>query len=215
MAPRSLAPDRPRVFGVGLNKTGTSSLHRALLELGFHSLHWGGPEVRRTVEASLAAGEPLLQRLDPIYDAFSDIEPLYRNVALLDEQYPGSRFILTVRAVDDWIDSRRRHVERNQARKAAGDYDGHFLEVDEPAWRADWDQHVATVRGPLRRPGRPAGGRPHRGAVVGVAVPVPPGAGARRRLPVGEPRLTGRRGATCGRRTRAPGAGTPTSRGAA
>jgi hypothetical protein len=146
MAPRSLAPDRPRVFGVGLNKTGTSSLHRALLELGFHSLHWGGPEVRRTVEASLAAGEPLLQGLDPIYDAFSDIEPLYRNVALLDEQYPGSRFILTVRAVDDWIDSRRRHVERNQARKAAGDYHGNFLEVDEPAWRADWDQHVATVR---------------------------------------------------------------------
>ena len=142
----SLDPARPRIFGVGLNKTATTSLHRALEVLGFRSLHWGGPEVRRTVEASLAAGEPLLARLDPAYDAFSDVEPLYRNVALLDEQYPGSRFVLTVRPVDEWLDSRRRHVERNQAAKAAGTYTGTFLEVDEAAWRDDWDQHVATVR---------------------------------------------------------------------
>ena len=54
--------------------------------------------------------------------------------------------MLTVRPVEAWIDSRRRHVERNQARKAAGTYDGNFLTVDEPAWRADWDRHLAAVR---------------------------------------------------------------------
>jgi hypothetical protein len=139
-------PRRPRIFGVGLNKTATTTLHRALELLGFRSLHWGGPPVRRTVEASLAAGEPLLAGLDPAYDAYSDVEPLYRNVPLLDEQYPGSRFVLTVRPVDEWLDSRRRHVERNQALAAEGRYDGTFLEVDEAGWRADWDQHVAAVR---------------------------------------------------------------------
>lgn len=143
------APDplRPRIFGVGLNKTATTSLHHALELLGFRSLHWGGPPVRHTVEASLAAGEPLLARLDPAYDAFSDVEPLYRNVALLDEQYPGSRFVLTVRPVEEWLDSRRRHVERNQALAAEGRYEGTFLVVDEAGWRADWHQHLATVRG--------------------------------------------------------------------
>ena len=38
---------------------------------------------------------------------------------MLDRQYPGSKFILTVRDLDDWLDSRRRHVETNIERHAA------------------------------------------------------------------------------------------------
>lgn len=139
-------PNRPRIFGIGLNKTGTSSLDAALRILGYESLHWGGPPVRRLVEEALEAGEPLLSRLDPRYDAFSDIEPLYRNFALLDEQYPGSKFILTVRPLEAWIESRKRHVENNVRRKELGLYTGTFLVVDEEAWRADWEQHLAAVR---------------------------------------------------------------------
>lgn len=139
-------PGRPRVFGIGLNKTATSSLHESLTMLGFNSLHWGGPPIRRLVEASLAAGEQLLSRLDPSIDAFSDIEALSTNYELLDAQYPGSVFVLTVRPLDDWIDSRRRHVERNVERKRRGEYDGEFLVVDEPAWRSQWQTHVDGVR---------------------------------------------------------------------
>jgi hypothetical protein len=133
------------VFGIGLNKTGTSSLHRALTLLGWHSLHWGGPPVRRLVETALAEGRPLLEGLDPGYDAFSDIEPVYRNFDVADAQYPGSRFVLTVRPIGEWVDSRRRHVLRNRQRKEAGEYHGAFLEVDEDGWRADWHQHVERV----------------------------------------------------------------------
>jgi hypothetical protein len=139
-------PGRPRVFGIGLNKTGTSSLHEALTILGYRSLHWGGPPTRRLVERALAEGRPLLTHLDPDLEAFSDIEPLYRNFALVDQQYPGSRFVLTLRPMDEWLESRRRHVERNQVRKAAGEYDGVFLEVDLDGWAADWEQHVTSVR---------------------------------------------------------------------
>ena len=32
---------RAKVFGIGLNKTGTISLHHALEQLGYRSLHWG------------------------------------------------------------------------------------------------------------------------------------------------------------------------------
>jgi hypothetical protein len=143
---RSTDPARPRVFGIGLNKTGTSSLHTALTILGLESLHWGGPPIRRKVEAALAAGDPLLSGLDPTYDAFSDILALSTNFALLDAQYPASRFVLTVRPVDEWVDSRRRHVENNVRRKAAGEYTGTFLEVDEEAWRVEWHDHVRAVR---------------------------------------------------------------------
>jgi hypothetical protein len=64
----------------------------------------------------------------------------------VDAQYPGSRFVLTVRPVDDWIESRRQHVESNVRRKAAGEYHGRFLTVDEAAWRAEWDEHTERVR---------------------------------------------------------------------
>jgi hypothetical protein len=143
---REARPDRRRVFCLGLNKTGTSSFHEAMTILGFESLHWGGPSTRRKVEAALESGRPLLSDLDGRYDAFSDIEPLYRNFRLVDEQYPGSRFVLTVRPVDAWLDSRRRHVERNIRRKAAGEYGGTFLEVDEAGWRREWDDHLNGVR---------------------------------------------------------------------
>jgi hypothetical protein len=139
-------PDRPRLFGIGLNKTGTSSFHEAATILGFDSLHWGGPPVRDKVQAALDAGAPLLTNLEPHYDAFSDILLLSRNFARLDAQYPGSSFVLTVRPVDAWIDSRRRHVENNIRLHAAGEYDGTFLVVDESGWREEWATHTAAVR---------------------------------------------------------------------
>ena len=71
---------------------------------------------------------------------------LGRNFVRLDEQYPGSRFVLTVRPVDAWIDSRRRHVENNIRLHAAGEYDGSFLVIDEAAWRDEWAAHTAAVR---------------------------------------------------------------------
>ena len=139
-------PGRPRVFCIGLNKTGTTSFHDAMTTLGLRSFHWGGPPIRRLVEAALDEGRPLLEDLDPSIDCFSDIEALTLNFDLLDAQYPGSRFVLTVRPLEDWLDSRRRHVATNVERKAAGDYNGNFLEVDEPAWRELWNTHVDRAR---------------------------------------------------------------------
>lgn len=139
-------PGRPRVFCIGLNKTATTSFHEAMTLLGYRSLHWGGPPIRKLVEAALEQGRPLLEDLDPAIDAFSDIEALSLNFDVLDRQYPGSRFVLTVRPLDDWLDSRRRHVETNQRRKALGEYDGTFLDVDEAGWRALWTNHVDRAR---------------------------------------------------------------------
>jgi hypothetical protein len=141
-----LGPDRPRVFCIGLNKTGTSSFHAAMEILGLTSLHWGGPATNVAVRTALDEGRPLLSGLDPAFDAFSDIGMLSTRFDQLDEQYPGSRFVLTVRPVDEWIDSRRRHVERNIARRAAGEYDGDFLVVNEDLWRKQWERQLRRAR---------------------------------------------------------------------
>lgn len=150
---------RPRVFCIGLNKTGTSSFHAAMEILGLRSLHgggsdWGGDKVDQAVRDAAGKGRPLLSGIDPVFDAFSDIRALARRFDLLDDQYSGSWFILTVRPVDDWIDSRRRHVERNIARWKAGKYHGTFLVVDEARWRREWHRHVSRAREYFaRRPG--------------------------------------------------------------
>lgn len=143
---RDVRAGRPRVFGIGLNKTGTMTFDAAMTVLGFRSLHDGGPEIHDAVKAAIDAGAPLLSNLDPKWDTFSDIGLLTRRFGILDRQYPGSRFVMTVRPVDAWIDSRRRHVERNQALRAAGEYEGSFLVVDEEKWRAEWEHHTGRVR---------------------------------------------------------------------
>ena len=147
--------DRPRIFGIGLNKTGTSSLHAALEILGLRSLHYGGMETMERVFRAVDEGAPLLHHLDQGFDAFSDVMPLTYYFHLADVQYPGSRFILTLRDLDEWLDSRRRHVERNQQLTASGEYSAGFVNVDIEGWRTEYTRHDAVVRAYLaRRPDR-------------------------------------------------------------
>ncbi|MEO6317456.1 MAG: sulfotransferase, partial [Acidimicrobiales bacterium] len=138
-----------KVFCIGLNKTGTRSLHEALQRLGLRSLHWGGPErgpqIRALAERALREGRPLLDDIEDA-DAYSDILALSANFDIVDGQYPGSKFILTVRGVDAWLDSRRRHVETNLARRERGEYHGTFLTVDTEAWTAEMAEHVGRIR---------------------------------------------------------------------
>jgi hypothetical protein len=137
---------RNRVFCIGLNKTGTVSLHEALTTLGYTSLHWGGPETHRAVMRAVRGGQPLLTHLPDEYDAFSDIGSLSAHFDLADAQYPGSRFILSVRNLEAWLDSRRRHVEKNRVRRRHGQYDGNFLEIDIDGWRSEYVDHERRVR---------------------------------------------------------------------
>jgi hypothetical protein len=140
-----LRPDRPRIFGIGLNKTGTTSFDQAMTILGFRSLHDGGTEVHNAVKLAIDDDVPLLSNVDPRWDVFSDIGLLSRRFRMLHSQYPGSRFVLTTRPMDKWIDSRRRHVERNIALQAAGEYDGTFLVIDEEKWTNEWVHHMERV----------------------------------------------------------------------
>lgn len=80
-----------KVWGIGLSKTGTSSLTEALQILGLKSRHYP---------------TTLSHFLD--YDACTDVPviPLYKS---LDAVYPGSKFILTNRNFDSWMRSTSNH----------------------------------------------------------------------------------------------------------
>ncbi|MEM7168266.1 MAG: sulfotransferase [Planctomycetota bacterium] len=96
---------RSKVFVIGRNKTGTTSLGRALQELGFRLgkqsvaegllEDWGRRDFREVIRYCRTA------------DAFQDTPfSLDYTYQVLDHAYPGSRFVLSVRdSADDWFDS--------------------------------------------------------------------------------------------------------------
>ncbi|MEO0535928.1 MAG: sulfotransferase family protein [Cyanobacteria bacterium P01_A01_bin.123] len=95
---------KPKVFGIGLSRTGTKSLTQALNDLGFKVIHY--PEDVGTLE-TLIEGHcqfPLLEQ----YDGLTDIT-VSAFYAQLDRLFPGSKFILTVRNKADWLRSLEVH----------------------------------------------------------------------------------------------------------
>ena len=92
-----------KIFGIGLPKSGTSSLHTALEILGYSSIH--NPGDKRTVE-EIRQGNYRLSVLER-YDAVMD-NPMPSIFPQLDAAWPGSKFILTTRPEDAWIESQKR-----------------------------------------------------------------------------------------------------------
>jgi Sulfotransferase domain len=134
-----------KIFGIGLNKTGTRSLASALRQLGFRTLHRGDVATSDLVDRAIEEGRPPLELVGEQYEAYLDVSAIVRRFDVLDGAYAASRFVLTTSDRADWIESRRRHVLANVQRAERGEYDGPFLEIDEPAWVEEWEAHHAAV----------------------------------------------------------------------
>jgi|SRR5215472_2099048 len=104
--PMTIDPLPTRVFGVGLHKTATTSLCKALRILGFEAGHWENAHWAKAIynEMTTDGRSPTLERHYALCDL--PISVLFRE---LDRGYPGSKFILTVRSADAWLESVRRH----------------------------------------------------------------------------------------------------------
>jgi len=89
-----------KVFGVGLSKTGTSSLCQALRLLGYRAIH--NPTDDDSMLALLSGH--LRCRAIEENDAVCDIM-FSRHFRELDRMYPGSLFILTERDRESWHSS--------------------------------------------------------------------------------------------------------------
>ncbi|HET7717366.1 MAG TPA: sulfotransferase [Bauldia sp.] len=102
-------PDRPKVFCIGFHKTGTTSLKEALKILNYRVT---GPFglTDRNIAANV---EAKARELVPQFDAFQD-NPWPLLYEFLDKEYPGSKFILTVRPTDKWIASVTDHFGTGQ-----------------------------------------------------------------------------------------------------
>ncbi len=87
-----------KIWGIGLSRTGTRSLHHALEILGYSAAHYPDP-------TPMFQGD--FSTLDAV-DAAMDI-PIAHFFKTLDRLYPKSRFILTVRQPLEWLESINRY----------------------------------------------------------------------------------------------------------
>lgn len=101
-----------KLFCIGFNKTATTSLERALLDLG---LRMPKQLEQEDILSDVVRGQgyQTLQRYCQDYDAFQDL-PFSQSTVYLacDALFPGSKFILTVRDEQAWVKSYIRFYKR-------------------------------------------------------------------------------------------------------
>jgi hypothetical protein len=121
---------KPKVFGLGLSRTGTRSLTAALHLLGWDTVHY--PVDRAALEAMMR-GDVKFPHLDR-YDGMTDItvSPYYED---LDKAYPGSKFVLTVRDEEGWLKSCENHWASRPA----------FQEAPPPGKEVSPEEHLTHM----------------------------------------------------------------------
>ncbi|EMD01152.1 hypothetical protein BAUCODRAFT_198853 [Baudoinia panamericana UAMH 10762] len=105
---------RPKIFIIGLSKTGTTSIGDALALLGYKRLGWKDIRSRHLVHTWANGDVDALIDQTHYYDAFEDLPwPfMYRQMA---EMYPDAKFVLSLRKDEQtWLRSMRRHVSRGE-----------------------------------------------------------------------------------------------------
>lgn len=91
---------QPKVFCIGFHKTGTTSLETALRILGYRVTGPNGVRDPNIAQNALFMAKNLVPR----FDAFQD-NPWPLLFKELDHNYPGSKYILTLRDADKWLNS--------------------------------------------------------------------------------------------------------------
>jgi hypothetical protein len=112
-----------KVFGIGLNKTGTTTLGVCLKELGYNTKGYTRNSKKLLRQIVLDGNYRNVNPTVFQYDAFEDW-PWPLIWPYLDKQWPGSKFILTLRKTpEEWLESVKMHSKNSTpipiSRKAA------------------------------------------------------------------------------------------------
>lgn len=132
-----------KVFGIGLNKTGTTTLAECFRHLGFRHA-----SVNLELTRCVRRGD-----LDPVFacaDRFDSFEDwpwplIYRQ---LDERYPGAKFVLTIRVDSEaWLNSIKKHARAMGPTEFREVAYGHAMpEGHEAEYLAVYERHNREVR---------------------------------------------------------------------
>lgn len=106
---------RAKVFGLGLSRTGTTSLNRALRQLGYRCKSYDAELLAKWT----AGDKEALFRVTELYDAFDDWPFPLAFADLMDRYGAAARYVLTVRQSPQvWLTSYIGHADRKGAATA-------------------------------------------------------------------------------------------------
>ena len=134
-----------KIFGIGLSKTGTTSLARALNILGYRTRDNLG--VVDYIRGDLSSINPGILDTN---DAFTDtpVPNFYRE---LDAKYPDAKFILTIRDMDGWLKSCKKQFTQRLSDKQNNAHNRLFMDLydstvfDEEKFRLGYEDFVNGV----------------------------------------------------------------------
>jgi len=130
-----------KVFCIGFHKTGTTSLNHSLSRLGYSLTGPNGvgdPSIATNVY-------DMCYELAEQYDAFAD-NPWPIVFKEMDQRYPGSKFILTLRSVDEWYESISRHFKDTTTPMRAWIYGAGSPVGNETIYKDRFNRHYDEVR---------------------------------------------------------------------
>jgi len=129
-----------KYFGIGLSRTGTTTLYNAFSLMGIKGVHYPTPKQ--------------IQMIKTHYD-FANDTPIPVRFEELDKQYPNSKFIYTVRDMDSWLKSCSEYFnpEKIKVIKSQHDYQVEYrletygiIDYDEDIFRLVYETHDKKVR---------------------------------------------------------------------
>jgi len=144
-----------KVFQIGFNKCGTSSIYYRLDALGFSATHLkthDGRYIASIMQENLYHGQHILTGLEA-YDAFTDIEDVredafvegYKFYPQILRQVDDARFILNIRDRERWVRSRLEHNNGAYAAALLKLSGLPTLDALAESWRQDWNCHLEQV----------------------------------------------------------------------
>ncbi len=134
-----------KIFGIGLSKTGTTSLAAALEILGYRTRDYPGLNSYRPGDLS-SIDPQVLEEHEALTD--TPIPSFYRE---LDARFPGARFILTVRSMDGWLLSCKKQFNAKLAERQNEAHNRLFMDLygttvyDEALFRGGYQRFVDGV----------------------------------------------------------------------
>ncbi len=146
---------KTKVFQIGFNKSGTTTLHKFFAANNIKSVQYVNGNLALSIANNHKNGLPLLDGPFADYVAYFDMNYIYYPqldigkdlFKELDKQYPGSKFILNTRDKNKWLKSRCRHIIEH--RYSYLTHSACQNRISEEAmlaqWSKDWDEHHKAV----------------------------------------------------------------------
>lgn len=110
--------DRAKIFVIGFNKTGTTSIDAFFQSYGFRTLHWkfGDKYLAQEIAFNVGKSSFILAGIDN-FDVYSDFTFVSDDKAIeansyfkeLHSTFPNAFYVLNTRSMEGWILSRLRH----------------------------------------------------------------------------------------------------------